>query len=422
MLEAEVRPHRAVELSMRCSGPLAPTRVLKTPKRLPKDTPIGPASHAGAEPFLDEAGANLQDGKLNQAAESWFAGAEREVRAALHVDRDPDSADHLGRGGGASFVWAAPKAMHHGGRPKTSAKARSLFWAADRLRELGSRHPLASGTVRMRHAVEKWAFAAPTPHWAALTRVEGWVKDDLKEVADALCKEAEGEQHTFLKDKRWAVRKWAQDSAAKGAKAAHAFVKQSLGWRPDPAPHGKPLSAQARVEALEAEWRGQVWKCDGGSVRDVPELWEGWPEEDLERPTATSARAAANTFPIGTGLGADQWHPRHFALLSNRALEAWIDIMTYAETVGHVPVVFQLLMVVFIPKAEAGVRPIGLFTSSLRLWGRLRRAVAVKWEAQNDRPYFWGGQGPLGSDVCLEAGACCGVLPSVGAAGRYGSV
>ena len=67
--------------------------------------------------------------------------------------------------------------------------------------------------------------------------------------------------------------------------------------------------------------------------------------------------------------------------------------MYKAEILGKIPDIMHFLLVVFIPKQAGGVRPIGLFTASLRLWGRIRRVVAAQWEREHCRTYFWGGQG-----------------------------
>ena len=82
-----------------------------------------------------------------------------------------------------------------------------------------------------------------------------------------------------------------------------------------------------------------------------------------------AARQVALIFPVGTGLGVDRWHPRHFALLPDKCLEKWVDIMMAAEGSGYIPSIMNFLAIVFIPKGTDSVRPIGFFTASLRLLG-----------------------------------------------------
>eukprot|EP00959_Pyramimonas_sp_CCMP1952_P289151 6047088-Pyramimonas_sp.AAC.1 len=52
-----------------------------------------------------------------------------------------------------------------------------------------------------------------------------------------------------------------------------------------------------------------------------------------------------------------------------------------------------------IPKSVPGFRPIGVFPSPFRIWGRIRRPYAVAWEEANDRPYWAAGKHRSASDV-----------------------
>eukprot|EP00959_Pyramimonas_sp_CCMP1952_P412781 8649743-Pyramimonas_sp.AAC.1 len=48
------------------------------------------------------------------------------------------------------------------------------------------------------------------------------------------------------------------------------------------------------------------------------------------------------------------------------------------------------LIVVSIPKATGGQRPIGLTAIWLRVWSRLRQPLVARWEASLKNPAFWG--------------------------------
>ena len=50
-------------------------------------------------------------------------------------------------------------------------------------------------------------------------------------------------------------------------------------------------------------------------------------------------------------------------------------------------------MVVLLPKPDGGRRPIGLFHSVVRLWGRARSIYVRRWEADNDMECLFGGAG-----------------------------
>ena len=48
-------------------------------------------------------------------------------------------------------------------------------------------------------------------------------------------------------------------------------------------------------------------------------------------------RRTAKTFKKRTGIAPGGWHPRHFALLSDRGLEVLADLYQLLETCGHLP-------------------------------------------------------------------------------------
>ena len=392
LTESRLRPHRAVELQLGVSGPLPPIRVLRAARRFPKLVPFGPLPRLTVDPRLwVQVEQSCAQGDLDEAASLWFDAAEQDMATIMQVGEQQST--YTGRGKDPSFKWVSPEVKHHRGRPRTSARARALFWCTDRLKEIAFRDPWSSVVVRLRHQVEAWFFCQPPGELdARLGLISAMSKDDLLEVANDLDKKAKLEQQAFLKTKRAKLKEWALASVEKGAKRAHAFVKQVGGWRPDPTPFGCPLSAQARVDDLGEQW-AKTWECQSESILDAEHLWQEFEDSELGRPSVQDVIDAAMTFPIDTGLGADQWHPRHFGIMDKRGIDLWINLMLKAEAKGCIPSCFRLLTIVFIPKAGVGVRPIGLFTASLRLWGRLRSAVAKSWALENDREYFWGGAG-----------------------------
>ena len=104
-------------------------------------------------------------------------------------------------------------------------------------------------------------------------------------------------------------------------------------------------------------------------------------------------RQAALTFPLQTGLGGDNISPRAVARLSDPLVQWLGRILHMAETLGIWPQVWHLVMIVLIPKADGGRRPIGLFPTLIRIWMRARSPVARQWEARNALPCFFGGKG-----------------------------
>ena len=60
------------------------------------------------------------------------------------------------------------------------------------------------------------------------------------------------------------------------------------------------------------------------------------------------------------------------------------------------PTQLMQIIVAMIDKPKGGLRPVALFTSMLRVWGRARRPAADEWRRNNDRGYviFGAGESP----------------------------
>ena len=146
-----------------------------------------------------------------------------------------------------------------------------------------------------------------------------------------------------------------------------------------------PLSGQSEVDREGRKW-GVEWNA-GNTPPALP-----WPQDILQGPlpamTAGIVRAAARTFPVGTGLGWDKLHPRAVARCSDAALAALVRIFVLAEILGQWPQLIGVVLVCLIPKSDGGQRPIGLLPSMVRLWMRIRLEVAQSWQHAHDRPYF----------------------------------
>ena len=73
------------------------------------------------------------------------------------------------------------------------------------------------------------------------------------------------------------------------------------------------------------------------------------------------------SFPVGTGLGADDISPRAFAELPAQRLQQLADLLNECERIGKWPELWQLVVVVMLSKPDGGTRPIGLFLAAIRL-------------------------------------------------------
>ena len=104
-------------------------------------------------------------------------------------------------------------------------------------------------------------------------------------------------------------------------------------------------------------------------------------------------KAACLSFPVQTGLGPDAIQPRAVLRLSEEGISALADILTAIERTGQWPPLTQLVMTVLIPKADGGLRPIGLFPTLFRIWMRCRRPTIKQWRGEHAKEYRYGGAG-----------------------------
>ena len=140
-----------------------------------------------------------------------------------------------------------------------------------------------------------------------------------------------------------------------------------------------PLCDQAALEQEAGEW-ASLWN-EGEEYKELIADGEVTRLADL---TISDIRMAAMSFPIDTGLGADNISPRAIARLSDQAITSLINILHLTEKEGRWPAELNLVMIVLLPKPDGGSRPIGLFPTLVRVWMRARSDLARSWEAAND--------------------------------------
>ena len=155
-----------------------------------------------------------------------------------------------------------------------------------------------------------------------------------------------------------------------------------------------PLDCQQTV-AFEADKWAREWQV--GQSPPLP-IWPAALGEPMPTPCLHAARQACKSFAAGTGLGWDRLHPRVLLRCSEQALLALLRLFILAELLGTWPQQIGVVIVALLPKPDGGRRPIGLFPSLVRLWMRIRLAVAQTWQSAHERPYFYAGPAK-GADV-----------------------
>ena len=147
-----------------------------------------------------------------------------------------------------------------------------------------------------------------------------------------------------------------------------------------------PLGPQATAE-LEADQYAAIWK-EGSEYNVKFPAQLGPPPPAL---LADELRAAARTFPAGTGLGTENVAPRAFARLSTPLLQNFATLLYVCELTGFWPSCIALVMIALLPKSDGGRRPIGLFPTIVRIWMRTRTSAVRAWEAANTVHEIFGG-------------------------------
>jgi len=170
-------------------------------------------------------------------------------------------------------------------------------------------------------------------------------------------------------------------------------------WRPSDDDRQEVLCDQADVEREAGEW-ASLWDEDAAYDLDV----DPHGCRNLIPLRVWALQRAALTFPVGTGKGSDNVAPRAFARLSVSLLTALCVILMAAELDGRWPSIVDFVLIVLLPKTDGGRRPIGLFPALVRVWARARACAARAWEAQNARPYIFGGAGMGAQRAAWQAG------------------
>jgi len=149
-----------------------------------------------------------------------------------------------------------------------------------------------------------------------------------------------------------------------------------------------PLSDQADVDKEGDGWAA-LWREDQPYDCFIDPL--GSPA--LEPLVPWAIRESAKSFPMSTGVGADNTSPRAVARLSDVLIKALCAILMACELWGAWPALVRYVLIVLLPKSDGGRRPIGLFPSIVRVWSRARVIVARAWESAHFRPTIFGGAG-----------------------------
>ena len=101
---------------------------------------------------------------------------------------------------------------------------------------------------------------------------------------------------------------------------------------------------------------------------------------------------AAKSFAADTGVGIDNIAPRALERLSDEALQALASVLNACELNGNWGQCNALVLTVLLPKADGGLRPVGLLPTAIRIWMRTRTHITRQWGAKHAHPSLFGGR------------------------------
>lgn len=328
-------------------------------------------------------------------------------------------AKHFGREDSEKESWV--QYTHDGSAavPRGSVVGRNLLRLGDKAKEvLGLRQLTAKGAVNRKLALTR-KMAGTKKDFGTDPDIPNIVKK-LKQ-ADSLTDEhldwqAEAALTTGNKvadrdarERARGFREWAKRATSDNCKQAHKWARPAIGKIEDLKGVGnRPLGMQATADKLAEKWRSEVWRQGQPATGVIP---INTPPPQL--PSHEELKGAAAYFPKGTATSNDGFRPHWCSWLSKEALEAHGRLFTAMEIQGRIP--SQLFTtIVFIPKADGGVRPIGLLPTWLRFWERTRRGQAKDWEKKTDKGYWAGSTGKSAEHTAWEHNKLCEYAEAAG--------
>jgi hypothetical protein len=388
-IQLGTKPHWGTKLRMAGTIESHTRRTLRRPKVMPIARPIGCPCRPPPRPTPSD-GSGCTKQEVTDRWATLIDYFEDAVLAQLGIPA-ADAAPYKGRAAEPRFVWRTvlpENATRHPRSCQACIEARNLALAVKELLQGWAKHGAIRAVNLARVRRTSLTRSAPELKQARATLKRSFTYEQAAWVLE------EADRHTKwyeAQDRRTRNADWKDyvwGLAAKGARAINSYVKRKPNSIAASLEDLAPAS-QAAVDKLAEDW-DKHWLASSDPVQDMLD-WEG--QVPLPRPSAGAMRSAARTFPAWTGLGADSFHMRAFALLDDDDLELLVDFMLLVEGTGLAPDQLEHLLVVFIPKLSGGVRPIGLVNSAFRLWGRVRRPVTRAFLIANKRSYHVGVSG-----------------------------
>ncbi len=227
--------------------------------------------------------------------------------------------------------------------------------------------------------------------------IPGVDPERLRAWADSAMQEAEKCKRKAVSQSRSRWFSWVRSQLMGGAGGLHNMIKRSEVTLPAIVGGSSVLTASPQhiVDMDRTDWAA-IWEKFSAKAtapwRD-PSLAQ---YELLPPPTDEEIKAAVNSFDVRTATGADAIHVVWLRWLSDDLLRTIARLFLAIESLGFWPHQLHVVMMRLIPKKTGGRRPIGIETTLVRLWERMRKPVVASWRLRIPRPYD-----------CMASGISC---------------
>jgi hypothetical protein len=217
--------------------------------------------------------------------------------------------------------------------------------------------------------------------------------EEMEIFIDEVLVQVEKEEALARKVKEQGWKAWVQEAIQKGAVRAHGWSQTPQAWSPSCTRTRSGRWSGQPQHQLEAERMRLTALRDCSEVRlgDFLALPKGDKEEDLAGIDAQTIRDAVRSFSAHTCHTYDGIHVKNFGMLNTARLGILARLLTLIEEVGRMPPQDRHVVTALINKNKPGVlayRGIALFPAICRLWVRIRRWEAIRWEVKHSRAYF----------------------------------
>eukprot|EP00971_Amphidinium_carterae_P154619 3066121-Amphidinium_carterae.2 len=340
---------------------------------------------------------------MSQSWLQWAAAAEHWLCQAHAIE---PTAAYLGRGQGVTFRRTSVQQLARVRRPpRTTPQARAWKRLHHIVDVLGVARCSYHTNWRAKFQWATRAIDSLLPALQPLVLLNQWWTtwslvhatvampcESFFILQQAIADRARVEWEASAREGTCAWHAWAKQPVAGGARPAHHWLRREVAHEQDPDLDGEPLADAEGARATFTYWR-DLWSKHTQPLQvpaDMPLLPPITPQE---------LQLHASQYPLHKACGGDAWTPRHWAMLPHQYFVQLAVILNRFERDLCYPKEWCSLIVLK-TKPSGGCRPLSLMAAAVRVYGRVRKHIAQRWEQRTEHPFHYG----IGHKDCEFAG------------------